>query len=323
MKKILNFIFTLLLISCSNESQENNSELDNKNYITVATLNGKDEEVEIEVPYNPKRIAILDMAAFDILDSLNEADRVVGSARGDNIVYLNKYLENKDLENIGTIKEADIEKIIALDVDVIFIGRRLRDSYDILSEIAPVICLAVDGKTGVVDGVRKNALTIAKLFGKESLVNELMSGFDSRIKKLNDFAKDKTAIVGITSAGSFSVLGSDGRCSLITKEVGFKNVGISDTSSTSTHGNEASFEFVVDKDPDYMFILDRDTAIGRKPSKSSKELIENELIVNTDVYKDGNIIYLENPTIWYIAEGGIKALDIMISDLEKEVLENN
>ena len=41
------------------------------------------------------------------------------------------------------------------------------------------------------------------------------------------------------------------------------------------------------------------------PKRSSK----NELVMDTDVYKDGHIVYLENPTVWYTAEGGITALD--------------
>ena len=48
--------------------------------ITVKSLNANKEEVDLEVPYDPERIAILDMACLDILDSLGVGDRVVGSA---------------------------------------------------------------------------------------------------------------------------------------------------------------------------------------------------------------------------------------------------
>ena len=37
-------------------------------------------EIELEVPYNPKRIAILDHACLDIIDELGVGDRVVGMA---------------------------------------------------------------------------------------------------------------------------------------------------------------------------------------------------------------------------------------------------
>ena len=49
--------------------------------VTITTLNGSQEPVELEVPYNPQRIAVLDMASLDILDALGVAQgRVVGSA---------------------------------------------------------------------------------------------------------------------------------------------------------------------------------------------------------------------------------------------------
>ena len=47
--------------------------------------------------------------------------------------------------------------------------------------------------------------------------------------------------------------------------------------------------------------------------------MDNELVRKTDAFKKGNLVILENPAVWYTAEGGISALDIMISDLEKAV----
>ena len=35
---------------------------------------------------------------------------------------------------------------------------------------------------------------------------------------------------------------------------------------------------------------------------------------------NGNIVYLAHPAVWYTAEGGISALDIMLQDLESELL---
>lgn len=99
-----------------------------------------EEEIEITVPYDPQRIAILDLAALDIIDNLGMGDRVVGMA-DTSIDYLSDYAENSELTNLGTIKEADMEAVMECEPDVIFIGGRLSASYDALSEIAPVIYL--------------------------------------------------------------------------------------------------------------------------------------------------------------------------------------
>ena len=38
--------------------------------VTIKSLNGNKEETDLEVPYDAQRIAVMDMAALDILDSL-------------------------------------------------------------------------------------------------------------------------------------------------------------------------------------------------------------------------------------------------------------
>lgn len=287
--------------------------------ITVKSLNANKEEVDLEVPYDPERIAILDMACLDILDSLGVGGRVVGSA-STSLDYLQDYVTDENIENLGTIKEADMEAVMACEPDVIFIGGRLSSSYDALSEIAPVVYLSTDTEIGVVESVRKNASTIAAMFGLEDQVDELMADFDERIETLAAFAEGKTAIVGMCTSGSFNVLGNDGRCSMIGREIGFENVGVDANADTSTHGNEASFEYVVEKNPDYIFVMDRDAAIGTDGAQLAQDIMENELVQGTDAYKNGQLVYLEHPAVWYTAEGGVQALDLMLQDLENTLL---
>lgn len=309
-------ILTVLLsfTGCSSSKTKNTSQSTEKT-ITLTTKNKTGEDTEVVVPYDAKRLAVLDMAALDILDSLGVGDRVVGSA-STSLPYLKNYMENDSIANIGTIKEADLEAIMACEPDVIFIGNRLASSYDALSEIAPVILLAMDTEIGVVESIQKNTTEIASIFGLEEKVEELMTGFDSRIQELKTYATGKNAIIGMCTSGSFNVLGDDGRCSIISKEIGFENIGIHANADTSTHGNEASFEFLADKNPDYIFVLDRDAAIGADGVKLAQEIMENELVMTTDAYKNGTIVYLAHPAVWYTAEGGIRALDIMLNDLE-------
>lgn len=293
------------------------SEAQTPETITITALDGAGEAVELEVPYDPQRIAILDMACLDILDNLGVGDRVVGSA-ATSLEYLQTYVEDDDIVNLGTIKEADLEAVMACEPDVIFIGGRLSASYDALSEIAPVVYLSTDVEKGVVESVRDNAGTIASMFGLEDNVDALMADFDSRIQTLADFADGKTAVIGMCTSGSFNVLGNDGRCSLIGNEIGFTNLGDGDV--TSTHGNETSFELIVEMNPDYMFVLDRDAAIGTEGAQLAQEIVDNELIQGTDAYKNDHIVYLEHPAVWYTAEGGVTALDMMLQDLETALL---
>lgn len=321
--------------------------------ITITCLNGAKETIELEVPFDPQRIAILELASLDILDSLGVGDRVVGMA-STSIDYLSAYSENTDLVPLGTIKEANLEAVMECEPDVIFIGGRLSSMYDDLSQIAPVVFLqtdtAADGK-GVIESVRDNATTIASMFGLEDEVASKMEAFDQRIAALQEFAAGKTAVVGMCTSGSFNVLGNDGRCSIIGREIGFDNVaagaaaeqsghggksedtgkqgnnqgesqnegksGEAIAAVTATHGNEASFETIVSLDPDYIFVMDRDAAIGTEGAQLAREIMDNELVQSTRAYQDDHIVYLEHPNVWYTAEGGITALDYMLTDLEQ------
>lgn len=323
-KLLLTFIAAIMavgLIACgsssSNNSEqtttENTSTQQEKTSVTIKSLNGSKEEVDLEVPYNPKRIAILDFASLDIIDSLGVGERVVGMA-STSIDYLKKYSDNTSIKSLGTIKEADFEAVMECEPDIIFIGGRLSNSYDKLSEIAPVVYLSTDTEIGLVESVSKNAKTIASIFGLESEVDSKLANFTERINNLKNFAQSKTALVGMTTSGSFNLLGNDGRCSIIGREIGFNN--LTAASSTSTHGNESSFETVVSQNPNYIFVMDRDSAIATSGAKTAKEIMENDLVMSTDAYKNNHIVYLEHPNVWYTAEGGIQALDIMLQDLE-------
>lgn len=317
--------------------------------ITITSLNVEGKAADLEVPYDPQRIAVMDLAALDILDNLGVGDRVVGVSKGSSIDYLQNYVNDDSIVNLGTIKEADLEAVMGCEPDVIFIGGRLSASYNALAEIAPVVYLATDVEAGVVKSTGDNATTIASLFGTEDTVAGLLADYDARIQALAEVAEGKTAVVGMVTSGSFNVLGNDGRCSLIGVEAGFENIGLEAASSgrgggqgggeggssegrgsssegaggegaTATHGNEASFEVLVELAPDYIFVMDRDAAIGTDGAQLAREIMENDLVKMTSAYQNDRIVYLAHPAVWYTAEGGITALGVMISDLEETLL---
>lgn len=206
--------------------------------ITVTCLDGNSETVEVTVPYDPQRIVVIDFASLDILDNLGLGDRVVGAV---NITldYLSDYNDNENVENVGTLKEPDMEAIMASEPDIIFMAGRASDYYDALVEIAPVVRLTTDSEIGLVESVRNNGKIIASIFGLEDEVDEKLAVYDERIAALAEFAEGKTAIVGMFSGGTLNLLGNDGRCSIIGTEIGFENLGVSEDVATATHGNEA------------------------------------------------------------------------------------
>lgn len=285
--------------------------------ITVTTKNGNGEEIPVEIPYSPERIAVMDLAALDIIDSLGLVDRVVGMSKGTSIDYLQDYNTDEKIANLGTIKEADLEAVMSAEPDVIFIGGRLSASYDALSEIAPVILISTDYEIGLIESVKNNATIIASLFGMEDEFTDTFAEYESRVADLAEAAAGHTALVGMVTSSNLSTLGNDSRCSIIGTEIGFENLA---ADVDSTHGNESSFELIAELNPEYIFVLDRDAAIGTEGAQLAQEVMENELVQKTTAYTNSHIIYL-TPAIWYTAEGGLTSTGVMLSDLEAALLQ--
>lgn len=308
---ILAAAMTLALAGCAKGTEETIAATVEPSVVSIDHSLGT-----TKVPFDPQKIAVLDLAALDIIDVLGVGDRVVGIPKSSSVSYLKSYVENDKIVNVGSVKEVDMEALNALQPDLIFIGGRLSSEYENISKIAPTISVNIDNKAGYMKSFTQNVNHIASIFGLEEKAVELTSSFDQRIAALNQTASGKKAIVGLVTSGSLSTLGNGSRCSVITNEVGFENAA---TDVDSTHGDTASFELLLEKDPDYMFILDRDTAINAEGAKVAKEVMENEIVMKTTAYQNGKIIYL-TPDVWYLSEGGITATDIMLKDLETGIL---
>ena len=321
---ILALTMALSLAACATETIETTN--DKPEIVTIQALNANKEMTDIEVPYDPQRIAILDMPALDIVDALGLGDRIVGSAQV-TIEYLTDYNPDDSdgaIMNLGTVKTADLEKVAACEPDIIFIGGRLSSVYADLETIAPVVYLAVDYEKGIVESTRQNAKTIASIFGMEGRVDAMFDGFQPRIDALNAVLKGRDILLAMYNNNAMSIMDTRSQLNILAAELGGNNLGetVGDAEK-ATHGEDASWETIIDLNPEYIFVLDRSTATGAADEgiQGAKEVIENELIRELDCYKEGKIIYLiRHANVWYTSTGGVQALDTMLSDLEAALL---
>lgn len=124
MRKLITVLFAAMMVSAlaaCGQKATTAKEQEEPESIKVQSLNANKEEIEVEIPYDPQRLAVLDMAVLDIIDNLGMGDRVVGAA-GTSLEYLSEYMDNENITNLGTIKEADLEAVMKCEPDVIFIG---------------------------------------------------------------------------------------------------------------------------------------------------------------------------------------------------------
>ena len=294
--------------------------------ITIQALNGNKEMADIEVPYDPQRIAILDMPALDIVDALGLGDRIVGSAKA-TIEYLTQYNPDDSggaILNLGSVKTADLEQVAICEPDNIIIGGRLSSIYAALEAIAPVVYLAVDYEKGVVESTRYNAQPIASIFGKEAEDDAKFDGFQPRIDALNAVLNGRNILLAMYNNNAMSIMDTQSQLNTLAAELGGNNLGETvGEGEKATHGEDASWETIVNLNPEYIFVLDRSTATGAADEGilGAREVIENDLIKELSCYKDGKIVYfIQHANVWYTSTGGVQALDTMLADLEGALL---
>ena len=89
--------------------------------ITIISLNGNREPAEPKVPYAPPAHRHSGYGQSGYSGRAGCGGSVVGSA-STSLDYLQSYVTDANISNLGTIKEADLEAVMACEPDVIFIG---------------------------------------------------------------------------------------------------------------------------------------------------------------------------------------------------------
>lgn len=307
MRKMMFFLlaaaFALVIAGCGQESA---SPADDKQ----ETLTVKHELDETKVKKNPEKIVVFDFGVLDTLDKLGV--KVTGLPQDNLPKYLSKFKSDK-YENVGSLKEPDFEKIHAAQPDLIIISGRQAEMYDQFKEIAPTIYMGVD-TSRYMDSFRENVNQLAKIFDKESEAKKELEAIDKDIDKLKEKANDagKNALIILANDGKVSAYGTGSRFGLIHDVFGVKPVD--KNIKASTHGQSISFEYIVKKDPDYLFVIDRGAVVGGQ--SSAKQVVENDLVKGTKAYKEKHITYLD-PDYWYLSGGGLVSLDEMVKQVDQ------
>ncbi len=285
---------------------------------TSAATDSKEKTIEIvdstkqkvTVPVNAKKIVVFDSSLLDTVDALGEGDKVIGVPVKNLPTYLKQY---GDRESVGGVKEPDLEKINALKPDLILIASRQADFKDELAKIAPTVYLATDTKDSW-NSAQKNIETLASLFGKESEAKEKIAKIQTSIDalKAKDQALNARSLVVMTNENSLSAFGPGSRYGIVYDTFGLTPVD--ETLEPSTHGSSISYEYLLEKNPDYIFVVDRTKAIGG--DQSTTNLADNALVKQTNAGKNQHVITLD-PQVWYLAGSGLESLPIMIDEVSK------
>jgi len=307
MKKLLFLFATGILLTtlaaCGTEDSDNNSSEEDSS-ITI-----EHELGETKVDKNPENVVVFDYGILDTLDKLGID--VAGVPQGNIPSYLSDY-DSDNYEDVGSLKEPDFEKIAEVDPDLIIISGRQSDVYDQLKEIAPTVYLGVD-TSRYMESFKENMNKVGKIFDKQDEIDQELTKIDDSIEKLEKKAEDtdKNGLVILANEDKISAYGPGSRFGLIHDVFGIQ--AVDKNIEASTHGKNVSFEYVKEKNPDLLYVIDRGAAIT-SGEPSAKEMVENDLITDTNAYQNDDITYLD-PEYWYLSGGGLVSVQEMIQEV--------
>jgi iron complex transport system substrate-binding protein len=249
----------------------------------------------------PTKVFTLDLASLETLDAIGvEIAGVVGSHIP---AHLSKYKDGKYLK-IGSLFEPDYETINAAQPDLIIVAARSSPKYRELSRIAPTIDLTTDDSAFLASSYR-NARTLGKIFGKETEVEARIGEVEAAAQAARESASDAgRGLILLTTGGRLSAYGPRSRFGALHTDFGVTPAVA--TLDTAIHGQGVSFEMIVDTNPDWLFVVDRDAAIGQS-GQPAAQLLDNALVARTTAWQKQQIVYLDS-TRWYLVGGGLVSL---------------
>ena len=267
---------------------------------------------DVTLDKQPEKVVVFDYGFLDTLDALGV--EVAGVPQKNLPEYLSKYTDEK-YANIGSIKEPDFEALSSLNPDIIFISGRQASAYAELSKIAPTVYVGVDA-ANFMESFKINTDLAGKIFGKEQEAADAFAAYEAKVEEINEktAASEDKALIVLGNEGSLSAYGPGSRFGVIHDVFGVK--AADESIEVSTHGQNASFEYVRDINPDILFVVDRDAAVNPEGESGTKAAIENEIVAATNAAKNGKIIYLD-PQYWYLSGGGIQSETAKLDDVLK------
>lgn len=316
---VLLLVMALLTAACGTKpAAENSGAAGGAEKVSAAAdtneeLTFKHKLGETKVKKNPQKVVVFDYGVLDSLDQLGV--EVTGLPQQGVPSYLAKYKDAK-YANAGGLMEPDFEKINAMEPDLIIISGRQADSYAEFSKIAPTLFMAVD-TSKYLESFKENMKTLGQIFGKEKEVDTELANLDTAIQgvQAKASARDKKGLIVLANEGKVSAYGKGSRFGIIHDVLGVKPAD--EKIEVSTHGQSVSYEYIAEKNPDYLYVIDRGSVVAGKNGQSSpaKQAVENDIVKGTNAFKDGHVVYLD-ANYWYLSGGGLASVAQMVKDID-------
>ncbi len=266
---------------------------------------------QTQVQNLPKTVAVLDWSTLDTMAGLGVQAQGIPNS---NILppMLSEY-EDARFVRIGTLFEPDYEALKNLQPDLIILGRRAAGQYAEVAKYGPTLDLTPN-PNDMLGSVVRNTEILGQIFDREQQAAELTAKLQASVKQLQTLsAQQGTGLTLLTTGGKMSAFGIGTRFGMIHDVFGVQPA-VADL-KVGRHGQSVSYEFLLEANPDWLFVMDRDAAIGRE-GVAAQQMMDNELVQATEAGAKGQIVYLE-PVGWYLLDNS--GLRVMQDNVDRLV----
>jgi iron complex transport system substrate-binding protein len=264
------------------------------------------------VPVNPEKVFIFDLGVLDTLNALGVEPAGVPEAAYPEA--LAKFSDAK-YAKIGSLKEPDFEAVSAGDPDLIIISGRTAGAYAELSKIAPTIDLSIDAARPM-ESFKAQTGKLGTIFGKSAEAEQKLAAVDATISETKAKAADAgKGLIVLTSGGEVTAYGAGSRFGIIHDVLGVPTAA--DVKVDGSHGEAISFEYIKQANPDILYVINRDTAVGTEGS-AANPILDNELVRSTNAAKNNKVINLD-PAGWYLVGYGLNNVKAMVDAIAESV----
>lgn len=253
--------------------------------VDVATHEVRDDIGRtVKVPEKIERAIALAPSLTEMIFAIGAGDKLVGVT-----TYCNYPAEASKVERVGDTQTPNIEKIISLKPQVVFVSTASQlEAFSKTLDEQGIAVYVVDAKG--LDEVFANLKTLGEMLGKATEAEKLVETLNARAKAVRDQASKKHSrvFVQISNEPLFTI----GNASFLTELVEQAG-GVSVTNDVPTAYPKLSKETAAALDPDVIFLSDSED--NREPSSAFKD---SKAVKNKHVYRiNADIISRPGPRL--------------------------
>lgn len=259
MKKVLGIMLVMMMVLTFVACDTNNEEV----FEAVTIVDGMEREVIIET--EPMKVVTMAPSMTEMVYALGLGDKLVG--RTD---YCNFPAEALEIESIGSLREPNIESIIALNPDLVLMSTHASEETVAKFEEAG-LTVAVLSAQETFEGVYEIITSMGIIFNIEDEATALIDGMKSDVTEVLELVADVEKksvyyVVGFSEYGDYTATGDTFIHNML-EMAGGTNI------AADGEGWSYNLESIIEKDPEIMICSElNETKAELEVTEGYKEL---------------------------------------------------